>query len=58
MLDNTLVSKRDRSIVLLFASSGIREGALIKLTIKDLIPNRKIQHLYAYNIQEVKETNT
>jgi site-specific recombinase XerD len=45
MLENTLVSKRDRSIVLLFASSGIREGALTKLTIKDLIPIEKY-HIY------------
>ena len=36
MLDNTLISKRDRGIILLFASSGIREGALTRLTIKDL----------------------
>jgi site-specific recombinase XerD len=41
MLDNTLISKRDRGIILLFASSGIREGALTKLTIKDLIPIKK-----------------
>lgn len=41
MLDNTLVSKRDRGIILLFASSGIREGALTKLTIKDLTPIEK-----------------
>jgi site-specific recombinase XerD len=41
MLDNTLISKRDRSIILLFASSGIREGALTKLTIKDLTPIEK-----------------
>ena len=41
MLDNTLISKRDRGIILLFASSGIREGALTKLTIKDLIPIEK-----------------
>lgn len=41
MLDNTLISKRDRGIILLFASSGIREGALTKLTIKDLTPIEK-----------------
>jgi site-specific recombinase XerD len=41
MLDNTLVSKRDKGIILLFASSGIREGALTKLTIKDLTPIEK-----------------
>jgi integrase len=41
MLDNTLISKRDRSIILFFASSGIREGALTKLTIKDLTPIEK-----------------
>jgi hypothetical protein len=38
MLENTVISKRDKSIILLFASSGIREGALTKLTLKDLIP--------------------
>ncbi len=41
MLNNTVISKRDRGIILLFASSGIREGALTKLTIKDLTPIEK-----------------
>ncbi|HZD36357.1 MAG TPA: hypothetical protein VE130_14235 [Nitrososphaeraceae archaeon] len=41
MLDNTLISKRDRGTILLLASSGIREGALTKLTIKDLTPIEK-----------------
>jgi integrase len=41
MLDNTLISKRDRGLILLLASSGIREGALTKLTVKDLTPIEK-----------------
>lgn len=41
MLDNTLISKRDRGIILILASSGIREGTLTELTIKDLTPIEK-----------------